>query len=93
MVELSAISSALSSLSVANDTVGEMVGMSDITVIQSKLIELQFKLKRMKDDVSSAQAERTELLERIRLLEIELADLKAKENKKHQLKSKESIRG
>jgi len=93
MVELSAISSALSSLSVANDTVGEMVGMSDITVIQSKLIELQFKLVRMKDDVYSAQTERTELLERIRLLEVELADLKALENKKRQLRSKDLIRG
>ena len=93
MVELSAISSALSSLSVANDTVDAMVGMSDITVIQSKLIELQFKLVRMKDDVYSAQTERTELLERIRLLEIELADLKAQENKKQQIRSKDLIRG
>jgi hypothetical protein len=93
MVELSAISSALSSLSVANDTVDAMVGMSDITVIQSKLIELQFKLVRMKDDVHSAQTERTQLLERIRLLEIELADLKAQENKKQQLRSKDLIRG
>jgi hypothetical protein len=87
MVELSAISSALSSLSVANDTVDGMVGMSDITVIQSRLIELQFKLMRTKDDVYSAQTERTELLERIRLLETELADLKAQENKKQQLRS------
>ena len=93
MVELSAISSALSSLSVANDTVDAMVGMSDITVIQSKLIELQFKLVRMKDDVYSAQTERTELLERIRLLEIELADLKAQEHEKQKLRSKEGVRG
>jgi hypothetical protein len=93
MVELSAISNALSSLSVANDTVDAMVGMSDITVIQSKLIKLQFKLMRAKDDVYSAQTERTELLERIRLLEIELADLKAQEHKKQRLKSKEEISG
>jgi hypothetical protein len=92
MVE-SAISSALASLRAASDLAQAMVSMSDIAVIKSKLSDLEFKLARSKDDVFSAQDERIVLLEQIRRLEMELADLKAREIKKQQLKAEEVLRG
>lgn len=84
MVELSAISSALSELRAATDLVEALVGLSDITAIQPKLIEIRSKLRRANNEVFAAQDERVELLARLHRLELEAADFNVNEEKRQE---------
>lgn len=85
MVELSAISSALSELRAATDIVEALIGLSDITAIQPKLIEIRSKLRRANNEVFAAQDERVELLARLHRLELEAADFNVNEEKRQQI--------
>ena len=81
MVELSAISVALSLLRMANDVAETMDALPNITDLQSKLVEIKSKLVNARAAVFAAQDERLELLERVHRLEHEIAELKARESK------------
>jgi hypothetical protein len=78
MIDLSAISVALSSLGVADEMVETIIGLTDCADLQSKLKEARSKLIDASDAVFAARDERVQLLERIHQLENELADYKAK---------------
>jgi hypothetical protein len=75
----------LSVLRAATDMAEALVGLSDITAIQAKLIEIRSKLRRANNEVFAAQDERVELLALLHRLELEVADFNANEKKRQQL--------
>jgi hypothetical protein len=89
MPDISAIASALSSLKAAKDIAEAMVSLRDTAAFQSKLIEFQGKLIDANNAAFAAQDERTALLERIRELEKQVADLKAWETEKQRYQLQE----
>jgi transposase-like protein len=88
MVDISAISGALSSLIAAKDIAQAMVGLHDAASFQGKLIEFQSKIIEAQSGAMAANDERTSLLETIRQLKKEMADLKAWEANKQRYELK-----
>jgi hypothetical protein len=93
MPDIGAIASALSSLKAAKDIAEAMVSLRDTAAFQTKLIEFQGKLIDANNAAFSAQEERTALLERIRDLEKQVADLKAWRTEKQQYELKDIYEG
>lgn len=88
MPDLTAIAAALSSLKAAKDIAEAMIGLRDTAAFQGKLLEFQSKLLDANNAAFAAQNECAAMLERIRELEKEVADLKAweTEKKRYELK-------
>jgi hypothetical protein len=77
VIDISAISGALSALKAARDVAETMIGLRDTAAFQAKMIEFQSKIIDANKAAFSAQEKRSTLLERIRELEEEMARLKA----------------
>lgn len=77
MVDITAISAALSSFKAAKDIAEAMIGLRDASAFKGKLIEFQSKIIEAQNSVFSDNEERSALLERISELEEKMADLKA----------------
>lgn len=93
MLEVSAIASAVTSLSALKDIAQAMVGLRDGAAFQVKLIEFQSKILDAQDSVFAANMERSALIERVRQLEKEAADLKAWDAEKQRYKLEEISHG
>lgn len=93
MPDLSALAAALSSLNAAKDIAQAMIGLREGAVFQAKLIEFQSKLIEANNAAFAAQDERSALLERIRSLEKEVADLTAWEAEKQRYELQEVYPG
>jgi hypothetical protein len=89
MPDLTAIAHALSALKAAKDIAEAMIGLRDTAAFQGKLLEFQSKIIDANSASFAAQDERATMLERIRDLEKEVADLKAWEAEKQRYKLKE----
>lgn len=87
MPDLTAIGAALASLKAAKDIAQAMIGLRDAAAFQSKMIEFQSAILDAQASAFSANEERSSLIERIRDLENEMADLKAwdKEARRYEL--------
>ncbi len=83
----SEIGAALTSLAAVSDMAKALVGIHDAGVIRSKVIELQGEIISAQSSALAAQAAQSALLDRIRCLEQEVADLKEwnAEKQKYQL--------
>jgi hypothetical protein len=79
MIELSPISSALSSLRAALNIVEQVAGLPD-TALQPRLVELRSKLIDAESAAFADQDERVELLQRVHLLEQKVTELKARKS-------------
>ncbi|NJM33471.1 MAG: hypothetical protein HC850_00865 [Rhodomicrobium sp.] len=87
-MNISAIPPLLSSLKAAKDIAQTMIGLRDAQAFQAKAIEFQSKIFDAQSSALALQEERSTLIERIRHLEKEMADLKAwgSEKKQYELK-------
>jgi hypothetical protein len=77
MPDISAIAALISALNSAKNIAQAMIGLRDSAAFQSKLIEFQTKLLDANNAAFAAQDERSGLIEQIRRLEKEIADLRA----------------
>lgn len=93
MIDIATISGAISSLQAAGDIAKSMIGLRDAAAIQGKVIELQSVILAAQTSALSAQAEQSALLERIRRLEKEVADVKAWDTEKQRYELKEIVSG
>src|SRR5260370_38734171 len=82
MLDMTAIAAALASIKAAKDIEQAMIGLRDTAAFQEKLLEFQSKLIDANNAAFTAQDERSSMLDRIRELEKEVADLKAWEAEK-----------
>ena len=89
MPDMTAIAAALSSLKAAKDIAEAMIGLRDAAAFQGKLLEFQSKLIDANNAAFAAQDERSTMLERIRELEKEVAELKAWETEKQRYELKD----
>jgi hypothetical protein len=81
------LAAAITSLKAAADIAKALVGLRDTAMIQSKVIELQGEIMSAQSGALAAQQAQSALLDRVRSLEKEVADLKAwdTEKEKYQL--------
>lgn len=77
MVDLAAVSGAMASLKTAHDIAKAMLGLRDATVVREKVFELQGAILSAQADTFEANAAQSALLDRVRQLEKEVADLEA----------------
>ena len=76
-MDLTWIGPLSTSLKTAADLTKTMVGIRDATMLQSKIIELQGVILSAQSSALSAQTTQFSLLDRVRELEKEMADLEA----------------
>jgi hypothetical protein len=77
MVDVSAIAGALASLNAAVNITKAMKDLRDWSIVQSKVIELQSTILEAQSGLFAANEERSALIEKIRQLEKQVADLEA----------------
>jgi len=77
MIEMATISAAIGSLQSAADIAKGMIGLRDTAMIQGKVIELQSAILSAQGGALAAQSEQFTLIEKIRGLEKQIADLEA----------------
>jgi hypothetical protein len=82
MPDMSLIAGTVSSLKLAHDMAKALVTIRDTTMLNEKVIELQRVILVAQSDALSAQSDQFSLLDRIRDLEKEIADLKGWEAEK-----------
>ena len=82
MVDMAMISGAMSALKAAGDTAKLMIASHDAGVIREKAIELQAQIFTAQNNALAAQSDQFALLERVRELEKQVADLKAWDSEK-----------
>jgi hypothetical protein len=87
--DLSAITAIASSLNAAVNITKAMKDLNDLSVFQSKVIELQSVILEAQSGVFNANDERSALIEQISQLKKEMADLKTwdTEKKRYELKA------
>jgi hypothetical protein len=76
-IDFASMAAVGTSLKTAFDMTKAMIGIRDAAMIQAKIIELQGIILSAQSDAFSAQSDQFALLERIRQLEKEVADMKA----------------
>src|SRR3954447_21958347 len=76
-IDFGSMSALASSLKMAADMTKAMIGIRDATMIQGKILELQGIILSAQSDALSAQSDQFALLDRVRHLEKEVADMKA----------------
>jgi hypothetical protein len=88
MPDMSLIAGTVSSLKLAHDMPKALVTIRDATMLNEKVIELQRVILAAQSDALAAQSDQFSLLDRIRDLEKEIADLKAwdAEKQRYELK-------
>ena len=86
-IDAGSISALTVSLKTAAEITKAMIGLRDATMIQAKIIELQTVILSAQGAALSAQSDQFSLLERVRELEKEVANMKAwdREKKKYEL--------
>jgi hypothetical protein len=77
MPDMSAIAGLVSSLQAATEISKAMIGLRDGAMIQSKVIELQGVILAAQSSALAAQSDQFTVLERVRELEKEMANLEA----------------
>jgi hypothetical protein len=77
MVDVAAISGALSSIKAAGDIANAMLRLHDAKALQDKTIELNRAILSAQHDAIPANAAQSELVARVRELEREIAELKS----------------
>ncbi len=77
MSEIALLTGAMTSLNAAMNIAKGLISVRDIATIQGKVIELQTEIMSAQSSALSAQSEQFTMLDRIRELEKEVADLKA----------------
>ena len=82
MPDMTAIATALTSLKSAGDIAKAMIGMRDDAAFKAKMIEFQAAIIEAQNSAIAANEERATLVERIRELEKQVADLEAWEREK-----------
>lgn len=82
MVDISAIGAALSSFNTLKNIAQSMVALHDSQTVQSKVIEFNGALIDAQTKIFAVNEERTTLIDRVRELEKQVADLKAWEAEK-----------
>jgi septal ring factor EnvC (AmiA/AmiB activator) len=82
MVDLTNISTALSSLVAAKDIAQSMIGLRDTAAFQEKRLELQSKIMDAQASIFAVNEERAALIKRVSDLEKEIADLETWESEK-----------
>ncbi len=93
MVDISAIAGTVSALKGAMDISKAMIGLHDAQAIQSKIIELNAQILEAQSSAFLANEERSTLIEHVRQLEKEVADLKAWEAEKQRYQLAELTTG
>ncbi len=86
MVDISAISGAMSALKGTKDIIDAMVGLRDAAAFREKQLELQSKIMDAQSAVFKANEERTELLTKLAALEQKLAALENWDEEKQRYK-------
>ncbi len=88
MVDITMIAEAVTSLKTASDIAKTLIGLRDTQAIQSKVAELNGIILSAQSSALAAQSNQFALLDRIRCLEKEIADLEAwdREKERYQLK-------
>lgn len=88
-MDMSALGAALASLNAAKDIAQAMIGLRDAAAFQGKMIEFQSKILDAQNSAFAANDERSALIERVRKLEKQVADLEAwkAEKQRYELKS------
>src|SRR4051794_11490584 len=82
MPDMSAITGIAASLNTAMNIMKAMKDLHDLSVVQSKVIELQSVILEAQSSVFSANEERSKLVDRVRQLEKEVAGVEAWEAEK-----------
>src|SRR5215831_3114477 len=89
MVSMTEIGGAISAIKAAKNIAEAMIGLRDAAAFQEKRIELQSKILDAQSGMLAAQDERSALVERIRQLEKQVADLEAREREKQRYRLKD----
>lgn len=89
MVDMAAIAVVSTSLKAAADITKAMVGLRDASMIQGKIIELQGVILSAQQGALTTQSDQFSLLERVRELEKQVADLEAWDSEKQRYELKE----
>ena len=89
MATIDTISAALTSFEALKNMAQAMIGLRDTQALQAKVIEFNGQLIDAQSKIFAVNSERTALIERVRELEKEMANLEAWETKKqrYELKS------
>jgi hypothetical protein len=82
MPDIAVIGGVLSSLQSAGEIAKSLIGLRDTSMIQGKVIELQSQILAAQTSAMSAQSDQFALVERIRALEKQIADLEAWDTEK-----------
>lgn len=93
MSDMGSIASALSSFNVLIDIAKAMITLRDAQAIQAKVIEFNRAMLDAQREMFAVNNERSALIERIRNLEKEIADLKAWETEKQRYEMKKRPSG
>jgi hypothetical protein len=86
MVDMTAIGVVANSLNAAVNITKAMIDLRDWSAVQSKVIELQRAILEAQGGMFAANEERSTLIQRVRDLEKEVADLKTWETEKQNYK-------
>ena len=89
MVDIAAVAGVMSSLKATQDIVKAMLGLRDAAMVREKIVELQGAILTAQSDAFEVNAAQTALLERVRELEKQVADLEAwkAEKQRYELKN------
>jgi polyhydroxyalkanoate synthesis regulator phasin/ribosomal protein L32 len=93
MVDMAMISGAMSALKAAADTTKLMIASHDASVIRQKAIELQAQIFTAQQNALAAQSDQFALLEQIRELEKQIANLEAWDTEKQRYELKRLASG
>ena len=93
MVDMAMISGAMSALKAAGDIRKLMIASHDASVIRRQAIELQAQIFAAQSNALAAQSDQFTLLESVRKLEEQIADLEAWETEKQRYELKKVASG
>lgn len=93
MVDVAAVAGAMSSLKATQDILKAMLGLRDAAKVREKVVELQGLILAAQSDAFEANVAQAALLERVRELEKQVADLEAWEAEKQRYELKEVAPG
>jgi cell division protein FtsB len=91
--DMSAIAQAFSSINGINTITQGLISLRDVALISGKVAELNGKIIETQSAIGRIQDERSSLIERIRDLEKEVADLKAWDAEKQRYELKDVVPG
>ncbi len=89
MIDIGSMAAVAGSLKTAGEIAKAMVGLRDAAVVQSKVIELQGVIMSAQSSALTAQSDQFALLERVRELEAQMAELEAWESEKQRYELKD----